>query len=77
MTPTEVAAKLRQFNGWRRDFDDKFEQPDPREIGEAIGAAIEMIERMKVYETALREIAWSNDTNWQADRARAALEESK
>ena len=77
MTPAEVTTILRQFNGWRRDFDDKFEQPDSREISEAIDAAIEMIERMKVYETALREIAWSNDTNWQADRARAALEESK
>ena len=44
---------------------------------QALGAAVKMIERMKVYETALREIAWSNDTNWQADRARAALEESK
>ena len=77
MTPAETAAVLRQFNGWRRDFEDKFEQPDSREISEAIDAAIEMIERMKVYETALREIAWSNDTNWQADRARAALEESK
>ena len=77
MTPAEVAATLRQFNGWRRDFEDKVEQPDSREISEAIDAAIEMIERMKVYETALREIAWSNDTNWQADRARAALEESK
>ena len=46
MTPTEVAATLRQFNGWRRDFEDKFEQPDPREISEAIDAAIEMIERI-------------------------------
>ena len=44
MTPAEVTTILRQFNGWRRDFDDKFEQPDPREIGEAIDAAIEMIE---------------------------------
>ena len=46
MTPTEVAAKLRQFNGWRRDFEDKFEQPDPHEISEAIDAAIAMIERI-------------------------------
>ena len=75
MTPTEVAAKLRQFNIWRRGGD--IEQPDPREFGEAIDAAIEMIDLMKAYETALREIAWSNDTNWQADRARGALEESK
>lgn len=44
MTPAEVAATLRQFNGWRRDFEDKFEQPDSREISEAIDAAIEMIE---------------------------------
>ena len=44
MTPSEVAATLRQFNGWRRDFEDKFEQPDSREISEAIDAAIEMIE---------------------------------
>ena len=46
MTPAEVAATLRQFNGWRRDFEDKFEQPDPSEISEAIDAAVEMIERV-------------------------------
>ena len=46
MSPAEVTTILRQFNGWRRDFEDKFEQPDPREIGEAIDAAIEMIERI-------------------------------
>ena len=46
MTPTETAAILRQFNAWRRDLDDKFEQPDTREISEAIDAAVEMIERM-------------------------------
>ena len=44
MTPAEVAAILRQFNGWRRDFEDKFEQPDSHEISEAIDAAIAMIE---------------------------------
>ena len=77
MTPTEVAATLRQFNGWRRDFEDKFEQPDSREVSEAIDAAIEMIERMRDVEVALREIVWSNDSKWQADRARSVLEESK
>ena len=44
MTPAEVTTILRQFNGWRRDFEDKFEQPDPHEVSEAIDAAIEMIE---------------------------------
>ena len=77
MTPTEVTTILRQFNAWRRDFDDKIEQPDTREISEAIDAAVEMIERMGRIEIALREIAWSNDSAWQADRARSVLEESK
>ena len=45
MTPAEVTAKLRVFNAWRRG-DETIEQPDPREIGEAIDAAVEMIERM-------------------------------
>jgi len=52
MTPAEVAATLRQFNGWRRDFEDKFEQPDAREISEAIDAAVEMIERLEGAETS-------------------------
>lgn len=46
MTPTETTAILRQFNDWRRDDDYILPQPDPREIGEAIDAALEMIERM-------------------------------
>lgn len=50
MTPAEVAATLRQFNGWRRDFEDKFEQPDPHEVSEAIDTAIEMIERLEAAE---------------------------
>ena len=44
MSPTEVATILRQFNEWRRDDEDKFEQPDPRKISEALDAAVEMIE---------------------------------
>ena len=77
MTPAEVAAKLRVFNDWRRGELDDLSMPDPREIGEAIDAAIEMIERMRDVEVALREIVWSNDSKWQADRARSVLEESK
>ena len=49
MTPTEVEAILRQFNEWRRGDYEPSEQPappDPCEIGEAIDAAVEMIERM-------------------------------
>ena len=56
MTPAEVTNILRQFNEWRRDLDDKLEQPDPREIGEAIDAAVEMIERADRVEKALAEL---------------------
>ena len=45
MTPTETAAILRQFNEWRRG-DEDIPQFDPREIGEAIDAAVEMLDRM-------------------------------
>ena len=45
MTPTETIAILRQFNEWRRG-DEDIPQFDPREIGEAIDAAVEMIERI-------------------------------
>ena len=44
MTPTETAALLRRYNEWRRGNLEGMLQPDPREIGEAIDAAIEMIE---------------------------------
>ena len=82
MTPTETVTILRKFNEWRRDFDDKIEQPDPREIGEAIDAAIEMIERMGKMEAALQ-IAMrqnSHDMLMTGDELRqceAALEKSK
>ena len=45
MSPTETTTILRQFNEWRRG-DETTAQPDPREIGEAIDAAVEIIERM-------------------------------
>ena len=77
MTPTETTNILRQFNEWRRDDDYILPQPDPREIDAAIDAAVEMIERMRNVEVALREIEWSNDSKWQADRARSVLEKSK
>lgn len=44
MTPTETAALLRRYNEWRRGNLEGLPQPDPREIGEAIDAAIEIIE---------------------------------
>ena len=53
MTPTETAAILRQYNVWRRGNLEGMPQPDPREIGEAIDAAVEMIERMERIESAL------------------------
>ena len=49
MTPAETAAFLRQFNEWRRG-DEDIPQPDPRVIGEAIDAAVEMIDRLEAAE---------------------------
>ena len=89
MTPTETVSRLRRLaDDWRKEekqlcehFGNDIVPQSMRarmiKDTQAINAAVEMIERMKVYKTALREIARSNDTNWQADRARAALEESK
>ena len=73
MTPTETTNILRQFNERCRDcqFEDKYR------VMEAIDAAVEMIERMRDVEVALREIVWSNDSKWQADRAHSVLEKSK
>lgn len=54
MTPAEITARLRRYNLWRRGNLDGMPQPDPREIGEAIDAAVEMIERMEKMQSALR-----------------------
>ena len=65
MTPAEVAAILRQFNEWRRgDYEpsEQPEPPDPREIGEAIDAAVEMIERLELAESS---VAWHR-RRWMA-----------
>ena len=77
MTPTETATTLRHYNAWRRGNLEDQPMPDPREIGLAIDAAVEMLERMRNVEVALHEIMWSNDSKWQADRARSVLEKSK
>ncbi len=82
MTPAEATTILRQFNGWRRDFEDKFEQPDPHEVSEAIDAAVEMIERMGKIEAALQIAMRQNShdmlmTGAELRQCEAALEESK
>lgn len=83
MSPTETTTILRQFNEWRRGDYEPSEQPappDPCEIGEAIDAAVEMIERM---EWELRLIAETDPIDAALDPqrairiARAALEKSK
>ena len=52
MTTTEAATILRHYNLWRRGNLEGMPQPDPREIGEAIDAAIEMIEKAGRIEAA-------------------------
>lgn len=77
MTPAEVAAILRQFNEWLRGDRYDIAAPTTREMGEAIDAAIEMIERTQELEIATLDFTWSNDSESQADCARAVLEKSK
>ena len=77
MTPIEVTTILQQFNEWRWGDYEPSEQPDPpdpREMGEALDAAIEMIERTHELEIVLREFAWSNDSESRADCARSVVE---
>ena len=64
MTPAETTTILRQFNEWRRGAD--VPQPKPREICEAIDAAVEMIERLEAVE---------KERDWNAERLEDAIEE--
>ena len=80
MTPTETTTILRQFNEWRRGDDETIEQPNPREIGEAIDAAVEMIERMDKIESAAQNLVkmkGRHNTEIAYRRLVATLEESK
>ncbi len=80
MTPTETAALLRQYNQWRRGNLEGQPQPDPREIGEAIDAAVEMIERMERLEFAAQNLVkmkGRHNTEIAYQRLVAALEKSK
>ena len=54
MTLNEVTTILRNFNKWRRG-NENIPQLDAREIGKAIDAAVEMIERLEEVETS---VAW-------------------
>ena len=70
MTPAETAAFLRRYNEWRRT-DDRYglPYPDPREIGEAIDAAIEMIERLESAESCGLEQARLNGMGSEREAA--------
>jgi hypothetical protein len=78
MSPTETTTTLRQFNDWRRGGD--IEQPGPLAVGEAIDAAVEMIERLKKIESAAQNLVkmkGRHNTEIAYQRLVAALEESK
>ena len=82
MTPAETAAFLRRYNEWRRD-DEDISQFDVCKIGEAIDAAVEMIERSIKLEQALKATAKLYKSvpyvQWPAQRhfANEVLEKSK
>ena len=80
MTLTQTAAFLRRYNVWRRGNLEGMPQPDPREIGEAIDAAVEMIERGERIESAAQNLVkmkGRHNTEIAYQRLVAALEKSK
>jgi len=46
MTADQVVAFLKNYNQWRRG-DDSVEQPHPKDVGEAIDAAIHLLAERK------------------------------
>lgn len=81
MTPAEVAAILQHFNDWRRGHHDDTAMPDPREIGKAIDAAVEMIERVVRLEPqpspSTRDHNWYYAEGWNDCLREMTREESK
>jgi len=49
------------------------EQHVERALFQAQNAAIALAHKVKMYEDALGEIAWSNNSEWQQDRAKQVL----
>ena len=75
MSPAETAVILRQFNEWRRG-DEDIPQPDPRVIGEAIDAAVEMIDRLEAAEKSDAEsIAMYRKARDERDALRAKIKQ--
>lgn len=79
MTTAEAREVLIRYNAWRR-YDGPLEQtplqPEPKEIGEAIDVAIEVLPKEEAEEASLNEAAkryagdiWLSGTSWQ-DAAR-------
>ena len=74
MTPTEVTTILRQFNDHRRGCD--VPSPKPSQIGRAIDAAVEMIERLEAAERSDAEsIAMYRKARDERDALLAKIEE--
>lgn len=48
-----------------------------RALFQAQTAAIALAHKVKMYEEALGEIAWSNNSEWQQDRAKQVLAQMK
>lgn len=78
MSPTETTTILRQFNEWLRGDRYDIAAPTTREMGEAIDAAVEMIERMERLESAAQNLVkmkGRHNTEIAYRRLVAALEE--
>jgi len=54
MTDEEKLQTLRDHQSWRRDYDDKIEQPDARDFGAALDYAIQCCEAIQSRAKTLR-----------------------
>ena len=79
MTPAKTITILRQHNEWRPGNED-LPQHAPKQITEAINAAVEMIERLKKIESAAQNLVkmkGRHNTEIAYQRLVAALENLK
>ena len=68
---TRDVAAVRYFNCWRRDDEGSTEMPDPRDIGQALDAVCDHVERLE------REIAKERDWHQQSKSAAMRVQQER
>lgn len=64
----EIIKNLEHYNNWRRDNDDKYTMPEPKQIGIAIDFAISELNKLLIYDV-VRSLPESNDRILELEKA--------